>query len=96
MNAISYTEARENLARIMDRISDEQEPVIITRGRRQSFVLMTLEQYESLDETAYLLRSPANAARLQRSIEQLESGAGIEKALDLGGRSSRTAMPGAS
>jgi antitoxin YefM len=83
MRSITYSEARANLAKTMDAVSDDQEPVVITRGRRQAFVLMTLEQYEAMDDTAYLLRSPANAARLKRAIEEVESGGGMERQPDL-------------
>ena len=65
----------------MDQVCNDHEPVIVTRGRRQSVVLLSLEDFESLEETAYLLRSPVNARRLLVSIEQLESGKGAERAL---------------
>lgn len=76
MNAITYTAARENLAATMDKVCDDREPVIITRNRDQAVVMVSLEDYKALDETAYLLRSPANARRLLASIQQLESGKG--------------------
>lgn len=72
MNAISCTAARENLAATMDRVCSDHDPIIITRKRNQSVVLLSLEDYESLQETAYLLRSPANAARLFESIAELK------------------------
>lgn len=81
MKAISYTAAREKLAATMDQVCDDREAVIITRKRNQSVVMLSLEDYESLEETAYLLRSPANAKRLQAAIESLESGEGREKEL---------------
>jgi antitoxin YefM len=81
MKAVSYTAARENLAATMDKVCEDRDPVIITRKRNQSVVMLSLEDYESLEETAYLLRSPANAKRLQAAIESLESGAGQEKKL---------------
>ncbi|MFM8458166.1 MAG: type II toxin-antitoxin system Phd/YefM family antitoxin [Chthoniobacterales bacterium] len=64
MNAITYTAARENLASTMDRVCLDHDPVIITRNRDQAVVMLSLDDYESLQETAYLLRSPANARRL--------------------------------
>lgn len=76
MNAITYTAARENLAATMSRVCDDHDPVIITRKRSQSVVMLSLEDYESLQETAYLLRSPANAARLAMGIVELEKGKG--------------------
>lgn len=81
MNAISYTAARENLAATMDRVCVDHDPVIITRKRSQSVVLLSLEDFESLQETAYLLRSPANASRLIESIAELEKSNGIVKKL---------------
>lgn len=82
MDAISYTTARQNLAKTMDRVCADHEPTIITRNNEQSVVMMSLEDFNSLEETAYLLRSPKNAKRLLESIEQLESGAGMEKVLE--------------
>jgi antitoxin YefM len=81
MKAISYTAARENLAATMDQVCSDRDPVVITRKRNQSVVLLSLEDYEALEETAYLLRVPANARRLQAAIESLERGRGLEKEL---------------
>ena len=64
MDTITYTAARENLAATMDKVCNDHSPVIITRNRDQSVVMLSLEEYESLQETAHLLRSPANAKRL--------------------------------
>ena len=83
MNAITYTAARENLASTIDKVCNDRDPVIITRKRNQSVVLISLEDYESLEETAYLLRSPANAKRLIASIEAAEKGSVLRKKLDL-------------
>ena len=81
MTAITYTAARETLASTMDRVCIDHDPVIITRNRDQAVVMMSLEDYESLQETAYLLRSPANARRLMESIAELNKGKGIKKNL---------------
>jgi antitoxin YefM len=81
MKAISDTAARENLAATMDQVCSDRDPVVITRKRNQSVVLLSLEDYEALEETAYLLRVPANARRLQAAIESLERGRGLEKEL---------------
>lgn len=83
MNAITYTAARENLASTIDRVCNDRDPVIITRKRSQSVVMMSLEDYEALEETAYLLRSPANAKRLVSAIESLEKGNAEIKEIDL-------------
>jgi len=73
MKAISYTAARENLAATINEVCEDPSPVIITRKRDQAVVMMSLE------ETSYLLRVPANAQRLQASIQSLEAGEGAER-----------------
>ncbi len=82
MKAITYTAARESLASTMDRVCMDHDPVIITRNRDQAVVMISLEDYESLEETAYLLRSPANARRLLDSISDLKGSGGITKSID--------------
>ena len=82
MTAMTYTAARENLASTMDRVCADHDPVIITRNRDQAVVMMSLQDYESLQETAYLLRAPANARRLLESIAELKRGDGVMKSLD--------------
>jgi len=81
MDAISYTAARANLARTMDRVCNDHEPLIITRNGDQSVVMLSLDDFKSLEETAYLLRSPANARRLLTAIQDLESGKGKARKL---------------
>lgn len=81
MTAITYTAARETLASTMDRVCQDHDPVIITRNRDQAVVMMSLEDYESLQETAYLLRSPANAKRLMAAIDDLNKGNVIQKSI---------------
>jgi antitoxin YefM len=82
MRATSYSEFRKNLAANLDKVHDDREPVIITRDRgKPSAVLMSLEAYESLDATTYLLSSPRNAARLAEAIAELEAGGGTERKL---------------
>jgi antitoxin YefM len=76
MNAVTYTAARENLAATMDRVCEDREPVIITRNRDQAVVMVSLADYKALEETAHLVRSPANARRLLASIQELEAGKG--------------------
>lgn len=84
MDAISYTAARENLASTMDKVCADRAPVIITRNRDQAVVMLLLADYEALEETAYLLQSPANAKRLLAASESLQRGKGIKKKIDLG------------
>jgi antitoxin YefM len=81
MEAITYTNARQNLAKTMEKVCQDHSPVIITRKMNESVVIMSLEDYKSLEETAYLLRSPKNMRRLVESISQLENGNGTERAL---------------
>jgi len=83
MSTISYSNAREKLAQTMDRVCDNHQPVVITRQKQRSVVMLSLEDYESLTETAYLLRSPANARRLLAATQQLESRKGRSRKLDL-------------
>ena len=81
MNTITYTLARSNLAQTMDKVCDDHAPVIITRKAAKPVVMMSLDDYEALEETAYLLRSPKNARRLLESIVQLEADKGTEREL---------------
>ena len=81
MEAITYTAARQNLAKTMERVCRDHAPMIITRKSSNSVVMMSLEDFEALEETAYLLRSPKNTRRLIGSIAQLEKGDGTEKEL---------------
>jgi antitoxin YefM len=82
MEAISYTAVRANLAQSMRRVCDDHEPLVITRRGEPSVVMLSLEDFQALEETAYLLRSPANARRLLRSITSLEAGQGQEHSLE--------------
>ncbi len=81
MDAITYSAARANLAKTMDRVCDDHEPLIITRNGEQSVVMLSLEDYKALEETAFLLRSPTNAKRLLSSVAQLTAGQGTEREL---------------
>jgi len=76
VDAIPYTRARERLAETMERVCDDHTPIMITRKNERSVVMMSLEDYDALEETAYLLRSPKNARRLLESIAELQSGGG--------------------
>ena len=81
MKSKTYTEAREKLSEIIERVCDDHEPYIITKRRDKTVVMMSLEDYDSLKETAYLLKSPKNARRLLESIKELEEGKGTEREL---------------
>jgi antitoxin YefM len=77
MRTTSYSELRRNLAATLDGVTQDHEPVIITRDRgKPAAVLVSLEDYEALAETGYLLRSPRNADRLIAAIRSLEAGEG--------------------
>ena len=81
MDAISYTAARANLAETMNRVCEDHEAIIITRSGQQAVVMMSLDDFKSLEETSYLLRSPKNARRILESIAALEGGQGKEREL---------------
>lgn len=81
MDTITYTSARGNLAKTMKKVCDDHSPVVITRKSSRPVVMMSLEDFEALEETAYLLRSPKNASRLLESIAELQAGEGSEKEL---------------
>jgi antitoxin YefM len=81
MDAITYTEAREHLAETLKRVCRDHDPVIVTRKREDAVVMISLEDYDSLTETAYLLKSPANARRLLASIGELQKGKGKARKL---------------
>ncbi len=81
MDAITYSAARANLASTMNRVCNDHEALIITRNGEQSVVMLSLEDYQALEETAYLLRNPANAKRLLSAVAQLTAGKGMKREL---------------
>ena len=81
MDAISYTAVRANLSKTMEKVCNDHAPIIITRKRESPVVMLSLEDYKAMEETTYLLRSPANARNLLESIAALEEGKGIEREL---------------
>lgn len=76
MDAITYSSARATLANTMSRVCENHDPIIITRNGQQSVVMLSLDDFQSLEETSYLLRSPQNAKRLMNSVQQLSAGQG--------------------
>ena len=76
MKTMSYTESRARYAEVLDGVINDREEVVITRAGHESVVIVSLADYESLRETAYLMRSPANARRLLDAMERLEAGDG--------------------
>jgi antitoxin YefM len=83
MKSTSLTHFRKNLAAMIDQAEADREPLLITReGGKPSAVLISLEDYASLEETRHLLASPKNARRLRESIAELEGGGGADRELD--------------
>jgi antitoxin YefM len=74
MGHVSYTDLRQHLAKFLDQVCDEGAPLVVTRQNRRSVVMLSLEEFESMEETLHLLRGPANAERLLRSIAHAEAG----------------------
>jgi len=76
MSTITYSTARDHLADVWDKTVSTREPVIVSRRGAESIVMLPLEEWEGLQETAHLLRSPANAQRLLAALNRLDSGEG--------------------
>lgn len=81
MRTMTYSESRANYAETLNAVTDDREEVVITRAGHDPVVIVSLDDYESLKETAYLLRNPGNARRLLASIDRLESGSGVQRDL---------------
>ena len=81
MRTSTYTELRQNLAHILDKVSEDHDPIIITRGSSKPTVLLSLEDYNSFLETMHLMGSTANAKRLNDAILSLKNKGGLEKQL---------------
>ena len=72
MKHTSSTDLRANLAAMMDRVNDDHEPLMVTRAKGRPVVMISLEDYAAMDETAYLLSSPANKAELMKAIAETD------------------------
>ncbi|HOV13432.1 MAG TPA: type II toxin-antitoxin system prevent-host-death family antitoxin [Spirochaetota bacterium] len=81
MQAISYSEVRKNFKRYLDEVYNNHDPMIITRKNNENLIVISLEDYNSLTETQYLLSSENNRKHLIASLKQLRSNNGIEKGL---------------
>ncbi|OAI20882.1 prevent-host-death protein [Methylomonas koyamae] len=74
MDAINYTTLRNNLASVLDKVNDDHNPVLVIRQNGKPAVILSLEDYKSFEETAYLMASPVNAQRLNQAIAEVEAG----------------------
>ncbi len=81
MVAINYSELRNKLKEMMDLTCNNHDPIIVSRKNHEDVVMLSLDDYEALQETAYLLKSPKNAQRILESIESLKNGKGVERNL---------------
>lgn len=81
MKTLSSTDLRANLSSVMDQVNDDHEPVIVTRAKGRPVVMLSLEDYTAMDETAYLMASPKNAERLLEAIRGLNAGEGVPRDL---------------
>ncbi|NNM58734.1 MAG: type II toxin-antitoxin system prevent-host-death family antitoxin [Legionellales bacterium] len=81
MDTLSYTSFRKDLAATLDKVNNDHVPVLITRQNGKPAVLISLDDFKSYEETAYLMASPKNAARLNEAIIQLEKGKGLHKGI---------------
>ncbi len=81
MNVLTFTDTRQNLKDVMDRVVEDHTPIVVTRQKAESVVMVSLSDWNALEETARLLSSPKNAARLVEAIAQLDSGSGVEREL---------------
>jgi antitoxin YefM len=78
MDVISYTDARASLKDVMDRVIHDRVEVVVTRKKREAVVVISLDEYNAIQETLHLQKSPENARRLQAAITQLTAGNGVE------------------
>ena len=81
MNALTYTNTRQHFADVMRQVNDDHEPVVVTSQRGKPVVIISLDDYRSLEETAYLLRNSTGTKRLLESVEELRKGEGLVKEL---------------
>lgn len=81
MQTVSYTEARDNLKRVMDKAVAGRAPILIARQRGENVVMVSADEWAGVEETLHLMASPANAKRLLDGIARLEAGEGEEHEL---------------
>jgi antitoxin YefM len=81
MDVLTYSDARANLKAVMDRVVDDRTHVVVTRQKAEAVVIVSLEDWNAMEETLHLLSTPKNAERLRSSIRQLDAGQGSEREL---------------
>lgn len=81
MNTLSYSKFRGNLASVLDKVNDDHTPMLITRQKGKPAVVISLEDFQAYEETAYLMASPKNAERLNQAIAEIEAGQARQHAL---------------
>lgn len=81
MDVLTFTDTRQNLKDVMDRVVQDHTPIVVTRQKAESVVMVSLSDWNALEETSRLLSSPKNAARLADAIAQLDAGNGAEREL---------------
>jgi antitoxin YefM len=79
MEVMTYTDVRASMKEVMDRVIHDRVEVIVTRKKREAVVMISLEEYNAIQETLHLQKSPENARRLQAAIAQLDAGKGVER-----------------
>jgi len=81
MDALTYSYTRQHFADVMRRVNDDRSPVVVTSQRGKPIVIMSLDDYHAMEETAYLLRNPKGAKRLMEAVEELRNGGGSAREL---------------
>jgi antitoxin YefM len=81
MDALTYSYTRQHFADVMRRVNDDRSPVVVTSQRGKPIVIMSLDDYHAMEETAYLLRNPKGAKRLMDAVEELRGGGGSSREL---------------
>lgn len=81
METMSYSAFRNNLAKTLDKVNDNHKPVLITRQNGKPAIVLSLEDFQAYEETAYLMASPKNAERLNQSIADIEAGKTTQREL---------------
>jgi antitoxin YefM len=81
VDTLSYSAFRNQLASVLDKVNNDHKPVMITRQNGKPAIVMSVEDFQSYEETAYLMASPKNAERLHQAIAEVEAGQSVQKGL---------------